>query len=190
MQFTPLTTAVLGFFLSSVSAMPTALLNRDVSTTQYEISTLKTHFMGKNSGIADGSWPPGSEFNSTIELVINYPSAVAESTIPETATCTANWVYGTHPADWVLCDDANLAWKFTEFSTEASFTIEVGRKFSEGNVYTGSVRITSNRQDNDSWFTCIGGAPTTGINCNLDGIMSQQKSPIPVGIAPDPSASF
>ncbi|KAL0264438.1 hypothetical protein SLS55_000388 [Diplodia seriata] len=169
------------------SAAPT-LMHRTVSATQYEISTLKTHFMGKNSGIADGSWPAGTEFNSTIELTIQYPGqSGAVNASAESTTCTASWPNGTHPVDWNACENENVGWKFTDFTTEAKFTVEVGRITGETSADTGSVSIEANNfASDDSWLTCIAGAPTTGIHCDLDGMLSKQKSPIPVAVTSGP----
>ncbi|OJD34364.1 uncharacterized protein BKCO1_2300033 [Diplodia corticola] len=183
MQLLPLSLLGLG---ALVSAAPT-LMHRSVSATQYEISTLKTHFMGKNSGIADGSWPAGTEFNSTIELTVEYPAQSGANASSESTTCTANWQNGTHPIDWNACENKDVGWKFTDFATEAKFTIEVGRITGEDSAETGSVSVEANNLASDnSWLTCLAGAPTTGIHCNLDGVMSKQKSPIPVAVTSGP----
>ncbi|KAK7721746.1 hypothetical protein SLS57_005095 [Botryosphaeria dothidea] len=187
MQYSLLTLG-LGGLLASGAAIP-ALTTRDVSAQQYEISTLKTHFMGKNSGIGDGSWSPGSIFNSTIELVINYPSPDPADTIGQWTTCTGSWVNGTHPEGWNGCDgDTTTGWRFTDFTTEAKFTIEVGRITGEYSAETGSVTVTANNlSDDNSWLTCLEGAPMTGIKCELNGMLSKKKAPIPVAITSGPA---
>ncbi|EKG18304.1 hypothetical protein MPH_04436 [Macrophomina phaseolina MS6] len=173
--------------LASGAAIPT-LTKRSVSAQEYDISTLKTHFMGKNSGLGDGSWPPGSEFNSTIELVVNYPG---DDDATASTTCTGTWVNGSHPTDWNACDDAAVAWKFAKFTTEAKFTLEIGRSTGAQSSSTGSVDVTSNNlADDNSWLTCLAGPPLQGLKCNLDGALSKQKAPIPVGVISGPAISL
>lgn len=113
------------------SALPTTLHPRTPTATQYEITNLKTHFMGSNSGIANGDWPPSSVFNSTLELVVQYPSTDYSSALPDTTTCTGSWPYGTHPEAWIPCADGSVGWRFVEFESEGRFVVEVGRKTGE-----------------------------------------------------------
>ncbi|KAB2580881.1 hypothetical protein BFW01_g6642 [Lasiodiplodia theobromae] len=169
------------------SAAPT-LLPRDVSATQYEISTLGTHFMGKNSGIADGSWPDSAKFNSTIQLTINYPANNGiNGSKPESTTCTGSWINGTHPLGWNACENKDVGWKFTDFISEAKFTLVVGRITGEASADTGSVAIDSKAYaSSDSWLICLSGAPFTGIHCDLNGVLSPQKGPIPVAVTSGP----
>lgn len=53
---------------------------------------------------------------------------------------------------------------------------------------TGSVTVTANNlSDDNSWLTCLEGAPMTGIKCELNGMLSKKKAPIPVAITSGPA---
>jgi hypothetical protein len=96
----------------------------------WTITSLTTHFMGKNSGIANGEWPPDSGFPSTANFVLRQSfergpavggifqesAQVVHNDVP----CGATWMpdsldsrdgieagegAGVMPTDWTVCDE-------------------------------------------------------------------------------------
>ncbi|KAI9688158.1 MAG: hypothetical protein M1822_001664 [Bathelium mastoideum] len=136
--------------------------------------------MGDNSGIANGAWPPGSGFNSTISFTLLQDFAnTTDEVAPTAVACSAQWVpAGTgaqgYPTTWVPCGDAGsgTSWKF-ENTTDMNkgyagdFIIDVkldGSIGDETHEFTGAVNVTSDSSTGNS-VTCLGGAPLTGIHC-------------------------
>ena len=128
--------------LSLVPLVSCAALPRSAFTTgaakSWQMSSVATHFMGDNSGIANGAWPPGSGFNSTISFTLSQDFAnTAGETAPTSTGCSAQWVpKGTgaeaYPTNWVKCGAANsgISWKFGKTTTmdegyAGSFVVDV-----------------------------------------------------------------
>lgn len=110
--------------ISLIHLASCATLPKTASTTaaakSWQMSDVATHYMGDNSGIANGAWPPGSEFNSTISFTLSQDFAnTANETAPTAVGCSAQWVpKGTgaqaYPTNWVECGNAasGMSWKF------------------------------------------------------------------------------
>ena len=94
--------------------------------------------MGANSGIASGSWPPGTAFNSTISFALSQDFAnTAHESAPTDSGCSAQWVPGAtgaqaYPTNWVECGDAGsgVSWRFENTTAmnqgyAGSFVIDV-----------------------------------------------------------------
>ncbi|KAF2141673.1 uncharacterized protein K452DRAFT_287625 [Aplosporella prunicola CBS 121167] len=175
MHFTTLfLTAVLPLLALAAPVHP-----RAVSPTQYEIPVMNVHFMGRDSGIP-GGWPESSKFNSTLSFTLNYPDLDNDSTL--STTCDGSWVEHQPLTGWNSCKDNAVSWKFDEFTSEANFVLSVKNQVSATSAYTGNVDITANA--GGAYLTCVGGAPLTGIKCNLDGIFAGTKpSPIIIPVS-------
>jgi hypothetical protein len=87
----------------------------------WNVLAMAVEFMGENSGIGDGSWPPGTEFNSTLLFIVEFPFGLVQ--------CAANWEYTRVPTKWFDCK-----WPGVQFSlsppstgrlTEAAFTLSL-----------------------------------------------------------------
>jgi hypothetical protein len=110
----------------------------------FSISELTTHFMGPNSGLPSGTWPPGSGFPSSIDFTIYHyfnttllnegNEAVEIKTVPSPGDvhCGMNWI--TPNFDWVDCphhavghDGFRFRFKQQDELTGANFTLEIVR---------------------------------------------------------------
>jgi hypothetical protein len=102
------------FILLGVSAQQPA------SGGNTTITSMNVTFMGQNSGLPGGAWPPASVFNSTIDFTV-----VAADTTDST-NCSASWVYTKPSFDWKLCDDGHTHWRFDQdgWAHEVNFTIQ------------------------------------------------------------------
>ncbi|QDS69924.1 hypothetical protein FKW77_001544 [Venturia effusa] len=101
----------------------------------WSITQLTTHFMGKNSGLGDGTWPPASGFSSTASFILRQsfrrgPSVggmFRESAKPmhNDVHCSATWTpnrvgrsvvdAGKMPEGWIMCEEgrnASLSMRF------------------------------------------------------------------------------
>ncbi|KAF2458104.1 hypothetical protein BDY21DRAFT_371009 [Lineolata rhizophorae] len=188
---------------AAILALASAAYGAAISQTGYsaaalaeswEIPEMKVHFMGANSGIGDGSWPPGTEFNSTIEFELDrYATQQSEDSAPGASvgetTCGASWVEGELPTEWIQCGDAKVEWKMVETSemSETDFTMEVRLMMTDSETVEplyaeAQTRVTANtRGSPSSYLTCLGSEPFDGIRCEMDGIMS---TPGPIKLSP------
>jgi hypothetical protein len=109
----------------------------------FNITELNTHFMGPNSGLPGGQWPPGSDFPSTINFTIYHyfvattsinGSAVEINSIPPAGNvyCAMNWT--TPVFDWQECaahdpgqDGFCFRFKPQDGLSGANFTLEIVR---------------------------------------------------------------
>ncbi|KAF2087708.1 hypothetical protein K490DRAFT_56796 [Saccharata proteae CBS 121410] len=181
----------LTFLLCLVSASPLAsalsIPKRAVNLTTFEIPTMSSHFMGANSGIGNGEWPPNAAFNSTLSFVVNYASLSGGA--PLNVTCSGNWTESSPPTTWNLCPNSVVSWRFDNFTSPGDFVLEVSRQVSRLSAYAGKVNVTSDDAgDPTSYLTCLEGEPYDGIRCNLDGMLSSTKQPISIAASPAPAA--
>jgi hypothetical protein len=122
----------------------------------WSINTLENHFMGTNSGIADGTWPPNSGFFSTSEFVlrqsfvrgpaVNGTFPVSSVVLHNDTKCGTHWLpdppvkspagAGKMPTEWVMCDEGRNGSKGFRFrfgqidaipATPAHFLLEIGQ---------------------------------------------------------------
>lgn len=98
----------------------------EVNGETWSLDGLATHFMGANSGLPGGQWPPGSQFNSSIAFAVSSSTspALAPTVIAE---CSANWAPPAVPVDWASCEGtSSLQWRFVpeQYDNEAKFGLE------------------------------------------------------------------
>jgi hypothetical protein len=87
-------------------------------TDPWEITSLTNHFMGANSGLPGGSWPAGTEFDTTMNFTLKHGSFVTE--------CDASWPEKQHPTDWTQCKDETVSWRFCDSEwQECNFSLEI-----------------------------------------------------------------
>ncbi|KAF2237891.1 hypothetical protein EV356DRAFT_564486 [Viridothelium virens] len=159
-----------------------AALPRRAPTGSWQVSDIATHYMGDNSGIANGAWPPGSGFNSTISFTLSQNFAnTTHETAPTAFGCSAQWVpkgsgAQAYPTDWVQCGGAGsgTSWKFLNTTTmnegyAGAFILDIkqeGTVHGVSHEFAGKINITANDYTaGDNSITCLGGAPLTGIHC-------------------------
>lgn len=94
----------------------------------WSLSQVSSHFMGSNSGIAGGAWPPGTEFNTTVEFILQrIPGDLG--TVSTAVCCSACWQEPDYPTSWMACNDSSTRWRLPaqEGMTAANFTLEILR---------------------------------------------------------------
>lgn len=119
-----LSSAILSLLLPLTLAAPTAPTGPPPQ--QWQIPTLSTHFMGANSGIANGAWPDWAKFNSSLAFSLAY-SPRSNSSSSSTVSCEANWVPGAYPTTWTPCSDGSkVQWKLADGAAfeSARFTLD------------------------------------------------------------------
>ena len=92
----------------------------------WSLPVVNTHFMGNNSGIANGAWPPSSLFPSSVDFIFRRTPG-NNGTFWTTAACSANWTASNYPKNWKVCNDTTVMWRFsTQPGTfAANFTLEI-----------------------------------------------------------------
>ncbi|KAF2753509.1 hypothetical protein EJ05DRAFT_219849 [Pseudovirgaria hyperparasitica] len=178
--------------ISTLSALTFLSLNLPTAVAdQWFVSQLSTHFMGPNSGLPGATWPPGTGFNSSVTFTVEHQlDSVSESI---SGSCTASFIEKQPPTGWIDCTSDNtdevLSWRFTpgSFVSEARFGIDViGAQTESQAVSSASLSVSSNDLSAaDSYLTCLGGAPLTGIHCNTDGQLSSSRTPIAMSVTSD-----
>lgn len=89
--------------------------------------TLTNHFMGSNSGIADGSWPASEAFNSTMDFTLQLvPPNETDPGFAQTQ-CSGSWAGKSYPMSWVSCEASWAKWRFQKSASwnECNFVLEV-----------------------------------------------------------------
>ncbi|KAK7556729.1 hypothetical protein IWX49DRAFT_9340 [Phyllosticta citricarpa] len=165
--------------LASAAVLP--VYPRAANATNYEITALKTHYMGTNSGLPGGTWPAASKFDSTITFNLDLSDSKT--------TCAGSWPYTTESPrinpvpDFIDCaDNGKTQWRFESFVGEYRFNIAVLHYPSFDLAYTGTTNVSSNNyQTTSNALTCTGGAPTAGITCTSnDKIISVPVHQMPL----------
>ncbi|KAK8191448.1 hypothetical protein HDK77DRAFT_486994 [Phyllosticta capitalensis] len=168
--------------LASAAALP--VYARAANASNYEITQIKTHYMGTNSGLPGGTWPDSNKFDSTISFSIDSSDSKT--------TCAGSWPYSNdspraNPVpDFIDCaDNGKTQWRFEQFTGEYMFRIGVLHYASFDSAYTGATNVSSNNYATTSnVLTCTGGAPTTGITCNSnDQVVSIAVHQMPLKMA-------
>lgn len=114
--------------MRALTIISTAALAMAAMAENWSLSVINSHFMGNNSGIANGTWPPGTEFNSTVNFVLQrMPGDLG--TAYTAVGCATNWKEPDYPKSWMACNDTGTRWRFaTEQSfTAGNFTLEILR---------------------------------------------------------------
>jgi hypothetical protein len=113
--------------LSTILTAALAMTTIAVAET-WSLSVVNSHYMGANSGIANGAWPPGSEFNSTVDFVLQRIPGDDGANYTE-VSCSADWNDPDYPTTWMACNDSETRWRFaTEPGfTACNFTLEIIR---------------------------------------------------------------
>ncbi|KAI9687677.1 MAG: hypothetical protein M1820_010396 [Bogoriella megaspora] len=148
---------------------------------QFRLQNIASHFMGDNSGIANGAWPPGTGFNTTISFTFAQDFAnTTVSTAPTAVGCSAQWVpKGTgaqaYPTDWVECvNDGGFYWKFQKSADmdkgyAGAFLMDIrfdGIVNGVNHQFLATANVTANDYTpGANSLQCLGGAPLTGIHC-------------------------
>lgn len=103
-------------------------MTKTAVTETWSLSVVNSHYMGENSGIANGVWPPGSEFNSTINFTLERIPGGQGSNYTE-VLCSADWSDPDYPTTWIACSDSKTRWRFAVESgfTACNFTLEIMR---------------------------------------------------------------
>ncbi|KAK7538731.1 uncharacterized protein J3D65DRAFT_667386 [Phyllosticta citribraziliensis] len=187
MIWTALFTVSASAALASAAVLP--VYPRTANLTNYDISNLETHFMGKNSGLPGGSWPTAYQFDSTINFSIDLSDSKT--------TCAGSWPYSSNTTrlnpvpDYIDCaDEGKTQWRFDLFTSETRFRIDVLHYPSFDLAYTGATNVSSNDyQTTTNFLTCSGGAPTDGIRCKSnDKVISIAVQQMPLKRAKELSA--
>lgn len=106
--------------------IPTLLtgLVAGASAETWAIQNLTSHFMGRDSGLPGGQWPPGDQFNSTVNF-----NLVIESNTTATVACAANWTPPNYPTNYIVCGQPNVKFRFEQKGdfNEGQFTLDLVR---------------------------------------------------------------
>lgn len=92
----------------------------------WSLPLVNTHFMGNNSGIANGAWPPSSVFPNSVDFIFRRTPG-NNDTFWTNAACSANWTASDYPKNWKACNDTTVVWRFSTQSGTfaANFTLEI-----------------------------------------------------------------
>jgi|SRR5215469_9176981 len=92
----------------------------------WSLLVVNTHFMGNNSGIANGAWPSSSLLPSSVDFIFRRTPG-DNGTFWKSAACSANWTASDYPKNWKACNDTTVIWRFsTQPGTfAANFTLEI-----------------------------------------------------------------
>lgn len=98
------------------------------ATESWSLPVVNTHFMGNNSGIASGAWPPFSSFTSSMDFIFRRTPG-DNGTFWTSASCSANWNASDYPKTWKACNDTATMWRFLAqpATSAANFTLEIIR---------------------------------------------------------------
>lgn len=94
----------------------------------WSLPVVNTHFMGNNSGIGNGTWPPSSAFPSSVDFIFRRTPG-DNGTLWTSAACSANWTASDYPKNWKACNDTTVVWRFANQpgTFAANFTLEIIR---------------------------------------------------------------
>ncbi|KAF2810246.1 uncharacterized protein BDZ99DRAFT_476429 [Mytilinidion resinicola] len=137
----------------------------------WHISAFTAHFMGDDSGLPGGEWPPGVNFNTTLSFTLAFPDNT-------TSSCAATFQEPGTPTAYTVCErrvDGSVV-KFKVKKTEGAeskwamynFNLSVVREREVRATMKGSRHISSNTY-----------APETGVWCQQGGEMGI-SGPIPI----------
>ena len=157
-------------FLVALFACAPALLASPVrvarSTSEsWAVSDLRTHFMGANSGLPGGAWPPGSAFNSSVDFTLQ-----TDSTGDESRVCSVSWTPPDYPTGFTPCAAASSA----SAPPDVSFRLKglPDRPFSETAFWLDVVRTEIDTCVPSTSFLCFcslhrchGRATSNGTGC-------------------------
>ncbi|KAF2098363.1 hypothetical protein NA57DRAFT_77154 [Rhizodiscina lignyota] len=177
--------------LLSLNFLITCLLLLQLALADtWQIPTLTNHFMGSNSGITDGSWPPNKAFNSTMNFTIQYlPKSFNDKAFSQTE-CSGSWVGEAYPTTWLSCKDSRVKWRFQKSNkwNECNFVLEVAvTQVAQGSLTSLtllSANVTANAGSSapTNYLTCIScGPPYSGVCGKTDGMLSN-PAPIPLRV--------
>jgi|SRR5579871_705469 len=99
-----------------------------VAAESWSLQMVNTHFMGNNSGIANGAWPPSFIFPSSVDFTFRRTPG-NNGSLWTSAACSANWTASDYPKDWKACNDTTVMWRFSNQpgTFAANFTLEIIR---------------------------------------------------------------
>lgn len=92
----------------------------------WSLPVMNSHFMGNNSGIANGDWPPSTQFPSSVDFIFRRTPG-NNGTLWTSAACSANWTASDYPKNWKVCNDTTVMWRFSNQpgTFAANFTLEI-----------------------------------------------------------------
>ncbi|KAF1812654.1 hypothetical protein P152DRAFT_514255 [Eremomyces bilateralis CBS 781.70] len=145
-----------------------------VAAETWKVTKFYTHYMAENSGTENGTWPAGSEFNTTVCFTLSPTSGSDQKNIE----CQGTFAPFTHDTLWRYCDGDVHAWRLEPGHFEA--VSMWGLNILRSDVEDSTVRTTyaqfhmvNNEPENpQSFLTCTEGKPLEGWSCALDGQLS------------------
>jgi hypothetical protein len=173
------------------------LKRQDPTIEQWRIPRLNMHMMSVHTGLPGDTWFPGTQFNSTIDFDLTFPSHVSQNTSGPsaliTATCFASFPNGTLPVGRTYCTSPSLTetiffelYAYTDLGPrrpELSFWLEVtsavnwdAENETADAFYWGRRAITANDpSEPSSYLTCLAGMPFDGLRCTLGSYLSVRE---------------
>lgn len=104
----------------------------------YVVPRLDMRMMLADSGLPGGSWPPGSQVNTTIKVEFNMPIYGIDTIESTTVGCAAQWPNGTFPrGQGFKCERSAVA-------GEVEFCLDSWGKAKDGSGGRGELWLTVN----------------------------------------------
>ncbi|KAI8934742.1 hypothetical protein NX059_008430 [Plenodomus lindquistii] len=160
------------------------------TTQSYLIPNLAMHMISEKPGWpGNPDWNPADIFNTTIKFDVSMPSLLTEGE-SRNVSCAGSWIHDVLPDQPISCaggggkEGEEVVFKMRPYyapgsegrkrRNDMSFELSVGRQIvgETGNVMTfmGSQNITANDYSVPTGFLmCVGGAPGTGLTCDIKG---------------------